>query len=117
MENVKGKAQGIWKKYWDVNAGLSHPSKSIKRIAKVFYYFYLVAGIVGAAAALQLVQTQGDAGDVVTGLLHEQGGNRAVHAAAHGHRNRLVHFFTALTHDFPQYITPCSSKATVCVPV
>ena len=52
MENTKGKVQGIWKKYWDVNAGLSHPSKSIKRIAKVFYYFYLVAGIVGAAACL-----------------------------------------------------------------
>lgn len=52
MENTKGKIQGIWKKYWDVNAGLSHPSKSIKRIAKVFYYFYLVAGIVGAVACL-----------------------------------------------------------------
>ena len=52
MENTKGKIQGIWKKYWDVKAGLSHPSKSIKRIAKVFYYFYLVMGIVGAVACL-----------------------------------------------------------------
>ena len=52
MESTKEKVTGLWKKYWDVNAGLSHPSKGLKRIAKLFYYIYLVLGIVGAAACL-----------------------------------------------------------------
>lgn len=55
MENqvpVKDKAKNLWKKYWDVESGLSHPAKSIKRIAKIFYYFYLVLGLVGAVGCL-----------------------------------------------------------------
>ena len=50
-------------------------------------------GVAAAAAALFIVEPQGDAGDVMAGLPGQQGGNGAVHAAGHGdigiHRQNL----------------------------
>lgn len=42
----------ILKKYFETEAGQTRPSKSIKTIARIFYWFYLIMGVVALVGCL-----------------------------------------------------------------